>query len=55
MWEEVSLYPAGTKVGHATVVALFDYMGVCRTIVGWVHDATQCARRGALVAPRAEQ
>ena len=51
-WEEVSVYPSGTKVGHVTVVALFDAQGMCRTIVGWVHDATECARRAALVAER---
>ena len=51
-WEEVSVYPSGTKVGHVTVVAMFDAQGMCRTIVGWVHDATECARRAALVAER---
>ncbi len=37
-WEEVSEYPAGLKVGHVTVVPVYDAEGVCTQLVGMVHD-----------------
>jgi PAS domain S-box-containing protein len=49
VWEERSAYPAGTKLGHVTIVALFNSDGGFSQIVGWVHDVTECERRAALV------
>jgi PAS domain S-box-containing protein len=40
-WEEVSEYPAGRKVGHVTVVPVFDAKGQCTQLVGMVHDVTE--------------
>ena len=40
-WEEVSEYPAGLKVGHVTVVPVFDAEGTCTQLVGMVHDITE--------------
>ena len=40
-WEEVSDYPAGRKVGHVTVVPVFDERGACTQLVGMVHDITE--------------
>lgn len=39
-WEEVTTYPAGKKFGVVSVTPIVDADGVCRTIVGSVHDAT---------------
>ena len=39
-WEEVSEYPAGTKIGQVTVVPVFDDRGACTQLVGMVHDIT---------------
>jgi PAS domain S-box-containing protein len=40
-WEEVSEYPAGRKIGHVTVVPVFDAHGICTQMVGMVHDITE--------------
>jgi PAS domain S-box-containing protein len=40
-WEEASEYPAGRKVGHVTVVPVFDSHGTCTQLVGMVHDITE--------------
>jgi PAS domain S-box-containing protein len=40
-WEEVSEYPTGKKIGHVTVVPVFDAHGVCTQLVGMVHDVTE--------------
>lgn len=40
-WEEVSDYPTGRKIGHVTVVPVFDARGVCTQLVGMVHDVTE--------------
>jgi PAS domain S-box-containing protein len=45
-WEEVSDYPAGRKVGHITVVPVFDAHGICTQLVGMVHDHRTQASRG---------
>jgi PAS domain S-box-containing protein len=40
-WEEVAVYPAGTKIGEVTVVPVFDQTGQrCTHLIGWVHDVT---------------
>ncbi|HUL52352.1 MAG TPA: PAS domain-containing protein [Opitutaceae bacterium] len=40
-WEEISDYPAGRKIGHVTVVPVFDSQGKCTQLVGMVHDVTE--------------
>ncbi|MCX6001610.1 MAG: PAS domain S-box protein [Chloroflexi bacterium] len=40
-WEEVSVYPAGTKVGEVTVAPVFDTNGNCTQLIGMVHDITE--------------
>ncbi|SKB51127.1 PAS domain-containing protein [Daejeonella lutea] len=40
-WEEVSVYPSGTKYGLVTVTPVFDENGVCVRMVGSVHDITE--------------
>lgn len=39
-WEEVSRYPAGVKIGHVTVVPVYDAERRCTQLVGMVHDIT---------------
>jgi len=39
-WEEVAVYPAGTKVGEVSVVPVFDATGRCTHLSGVVHDVT---------------
>ncbi len=43
-WEEASEYPSGRRVGHVTVVPVFDADGTCRQLVGMVHDITDTKR-----------
>ncbi len=40
-WEEVSVYPAGTKYGEVAVTPIFDADGRCTNLVGTVHDITE--------------
>ncbi|MCX5997435.1 MAG: PAS domain S-box protein [Chloroflexi bacterium] len=40
-WEEVSVYPAGTKVGEVSVAPVFDANGNCTQLIGTVHDITE--------------
>jgi PAS domain S-box-containing protein len=40
-WEEVSEYPAGRRLGQVTIVPVFDAAGMCRQLVGVVHDVTE--------------
>ncbi len=40
-WEEVSIYPAGTKVGEVSVAPVFDTNGNCTQLIGMVHDITE--------------
>jgi PAS domain S-box-containing protein len=40
-WEEVAVYPSGTKVGEVSVVPVFDTMGRCTHLIGMVHDITE--------------
>ncbi len=40
-WEEISIYPAGVKVGEVTVAPVFDMAGRCTQLVGTVHDITE--------------
>ena len=41
-WEEVTVYPAGTRYGIVSISPVFDEEdGVCRTLVGTVHDITE--------------
>ena len=40
-WEEVAVYPAGTKVGEVNVVPVFDATGRCTRLIGAVHDASE--------------
>ncbi len=41
VWQEISLYPAGTKVGVVTVTPIFDSEGICIRLVGSVNDITE--------------
>jgi PAS domain S-box-containing protein len=40
-WEEVSLYPAGTKIGDVSIVPVLDNQGNCTQLIGLVHDITE--------------
>jgi len=40
-WDEVTVYPAGRKVGEVSVTPLFDSDGRCSGLVGAVHDVTE--------------
>lgn len=40
-WEEVTAYPTGKKYGEVSVTPLADADGVCRGLVGTVHDVTE--------------
>jgi two-component system, cell cycle sensor histidine kinase and response regulator CckA len=42
-WDEVSVYPTGTKHGEVTICPVFAPDGTCTNLVGTVHDVT--ARR----------
>jgi diguanylate cyclase (GGDEF)-like protein len=44
-WDEVSVYPAGRKVGQVTVTPVFDDEGCCTDLVGTVHDVSRLADR----------
>lgn len=41
VWQEVSPYPTGTKVGVVTVTPIFDHEGTCIRLVGSVNDITE--------------
>jgi PAS domain S-box-containing protein len=43
-WEEVSVYPAGTKHGEVSVTPIFDANGHCTNLIGTVHDITERKR-----------
>jgi PAS domain S-box-containing protein len=55
-WEEVSVYPAGTRYGVVSISPVFDDDGACTTLVGTVHDITERkkAERSMLRAQRLE-
>ncbi|HVU49690.1 MAG TPA: ATP-binding protein [Polyangia bacterium] len=55
-WEEVSVYPAGTRHGIVAVSPVFEDDGSCTTLVGHVHDITERKRaeRNMLRAQRLE-
>ena len=40
-WEEVSVYPAGERVGEVAVTPLFNARGVATHLIGIVHDITE--------------
>ncbi|MEX1263193.1 MAG: ATP-binding protein [Actinomycetota bacterium] len=40
-WEEVAVYPAGTKVGEVNVAPIFDATGRCTHLIGAVHDVSE--------------
>ncbi len=40
-WEEVSVYPAGEKVGDVTIAPIFNAQGECTQLIGTVHDITE--------------
>jgi PAS domain S-box-containing protein len=40
-WDEVSVYPAGTKYGEVSITPIFDGAGRCTNLLGTVHDVTE--------------
>jgi PAS domain S-box-containing protein len=40
-WEEISVYPAGTKYGEVTVVPVLDVDGKYTRLIGTIHDITE--------------
>jgi PAS domain S-box-containing protein len=40
-WEEITPYPTGVKTGVVTVTPVWDDAGICRQLVGSVHDITE--------------
>ncbi len=51
-WEEVSVYPAGTKVGAVTVAPIFDASGNCTQLIGTVRDITELKKNQQLLERR---
>ena len=43
-WKEVSVYPAGQKVGEVAVTPLYDVRGVATNLIGIVYDITERER-----------
>ncbi|MHB8053804.1 MAG: PAS domain S-box protein [Candidatus Aminicenantales bacterium] len=43
-WEEVSVYPAGIRVGEVTVAPIYDSAGNGTQLIGTVHDITERKR-----------
>lgn len=39
-WNETSEYPNGKKYGEVTVIPVLDNQGVCKSLIGTVHDLT---------------
>jgi PAS domain S-box-containing protein len=39
-WEEITVYPAGTKYGEVSINPLLDVNGDCTHLIGTVHDIT---------------
>ena len=52
-WEEMSVYPSGTKYGDVAITPLFDAAGVCTNIVGTVRDVTDRKQADAKIAEQA--
>ena len=40
-WDEVTVYPAGTRYGEVTITPIFDGDGQCTNLLGTVHDVTE--------------
>ncbi|PJZ70464.1 hypothetical protein CH373_05165 [Leptospira perolatii] len=40
-WDEISVYPAGKKIGEVSITPVFDENGNCTNLVGTVHDVTE--------------
>ena len=43
-WQEVSVYPAGQKIGEVAVTPIYDARGVATHLIGLVHDITDRER-----------
>ena len=43
-WDEVTIYPSGSKHGEVTITPIVDDTGVCTHLVGTVHDLTARAQ-----------
>ena len=54
-WEEVTEYPAGTKIGLVSVTPIYDANQVCIRLVGSVHDITENKRAEAELKEKNEQ
>ena len=53
-WEEVSVYPSGTRYGEVCVTPIFTDLGECTHLVGLIHDVTARAeahQRGRSAPP----
>lgn len=49
-WEEVSVYPAGTKYGQVSITPVFNEEGRCIRMVGSVHDITEKKEKDIAIA-----
>ena len=54
-WKEVSVYPAGRRVGEVAVTPLYDANGVATHLVGIVHDITERERLEEALHQREER
>src|SRR5262245_161760 len=54
-WREVSVYPAGRKVGDVSVTPLYDAAGVATHLIGIVHDVTERERLEEALRQREER
>jgi PAS domain S-box-containing protein len=54
-WEEVSVYPAGRRVGEVAVTPLYDERGVATHLIGIVHDITERKRLDDALREREER
>ncbi|HEU4852650.1 MAG TPA: EAL domain-containing protein [Telluria sp.] len=44
-WEQVSEYPAGRRIGQASITPVFDEQGRCTDLIAIVHDITELKLR----------
>jgi len=40
-WEEETIYPSGKKIGDVSITPIFNEQGICKNLIGTVHDITE--------------
>lgn len=54
-WEEISVYPVGTKVGDVSIAPVLNEEGICTHLVGTVHDITERKRLESVLQKRTSE